>query len=130
MITVITEAQAARALESCDAFVIGCDAVFSDGAVANKAGSALIAGACRRAGVPVIVVGDTWKLASRREYEAEPHPGDEVWSRAPGGVIVRNDYFEVVPAGLIGWIVTEEGVHRPAAVRALHRSHRRKRRGG
>jgi translation initiation factor 2B subunit (eIF-2B alpha/beta/delta family) len=130
MVTVITEAQAALALNSCDAFVIGCDAVFSDGSVANKVGSALIAAACRRAGVPVIVVGDTWKLASRREYAAEPHPGEEVWNRAPGGVIVRNDYFEVVPAGLVGWIVTEEGVHRPPAVRTLHRKHRRKQRSG
>lgn len=116
-VEVITEAQAELALEACDAFVAGCDAIFADGSVVNKAGTALVAGAARRRGVPVVVVGDSYRYAARSRFRAERHPPGEVWRNPPEGVRVRNDAFEVVPAELIHRIVIEQRTLRTGDVR-------------
>jgi translation initiation factor 2B subunit (eIF-2B alpha/beta/delta family) len=116
-IEVITEAQAGLALGTCDIVVVGCDAIFADGSVANKAGTALIAGAARRHGVPLLVVGDSYRYAARSRYRTEQHPPAEVWRNPPPGVRPRNTAFEVVPAQLIHRIVIEQLVLRTQQVR-------------
>ena len=118
-IVVITEAQAARALEECDAFLFGCDAIYPDGSVANKAGSALVALAARRAGVAVVALGDSWRFSERRLFAPEPHDGAEVWKNPPRGVTTRNEYFEIVPSTDITYVVLETGVVRPPRIRTL-----------
>jgi translation initiation factor 2B subunit (eIF-2B alpha/beta/delta family) len=127
-VVVITEAQAGAVLGECDALVIGCDAIFSDGSVANKSGSALIASAAQQEEIPVIVLGDIYKFASRSVYQPEAHPGSEVWRKPPAGVSVRNNYFEVVPARHVSVIVLETGVFAPRQVTSLWRRERGRRR--
>ena len=116
-VELITDARAGLALQACDAFVTGCDAVFADGSVANKSGTAFIAGAARRCGVPVIVVGDSYRFAARSRFKVELHPAGEVWLTPARGVVVRNVAFETVASTLVHRIVIEEHVLRPGAVR-------------
>ena len=48
--------------------LLGADAVFPDGAIANRAGSAALAAHARAAGVAVVVLAD--------EFKRQPRPGD------------------------------------------------------
>lgn len=117
-VTIIIEAQIPSAMRRCDAVLIGCDAVFPDGAVVNKTGSRLLALAARDAGCPVIVLADTTKITPRRGG-GEAHPPEEVWAGAPRTIHVANDYFEEVPARLVRHIVTEERVSTTRAVAGM-----------
>jgi len=116
-VELITDAGAELALCACDAFLAGCDAVFSDGSVANKAGTALLAGAARRHGVPVVVVADAYRYAARSRFSVESHPPEEVWRRPPSNVRVRNVAFEVIAPSLIDRIVVGTHVLRTGEVR-------------
>jgi len=115
-VTVITEAQALRVLGRVDGVVIGCDAIRRDGSVVNKTGSALISAAARQTEIPVIVLGDRFKFARAKAFEAEARDRAQVWNGAPRGVSVENEYFEVVPAGWIDWIVLDDAVVAPVDV--------------
>jgi translation initiation factor 2B subunit (eIF-2B alpha/beta/delta family) len=128
VVTLVTEAQAVAALASCDAVVIGCDAIFGDGSVANKSGSAPLAAAARVVGRRVIVLGDAYKLADRSTFAPEARGAREVWAGAPAGVRVRNETFEVVSRDWIDFIVLDDGVWRPRDMAAKWRDARRYRR--
>jgi translation initiation factor eIF-2B subunit delta len=45
------------------------------------------------------------------------HPVQEVWPDAPPGVSIRNRYFETIPLELFTGIISEHGMHAPAALR-------------
>lgn len=120
----VTEAQCALAMEECDAVVLGCDALFSDGSVSNKVGSRVVATVARHASRRVIVLADHYKFASRRQFDAGDRSAAAVWRTPPRGVRVCNPTFEVVPPALIDYIVLEDGVYRPRQVRAQWRRKR------
>jgi ribose 1,5-bisphosphate isomerase len=116
-VELITEAQAELALNACDAFIVGCDALFSDGSVANKVGTALIAGAAKRQRAPVVVVADAYRYAVRSRFRSESHPPGEVWRDPPPTLRVHNVAFEVVAPSLIHRIVVGEHVLSTGEVR-------------
>jgi translation initiation factor eIF-2B subunit delta len=124
-VTLITESQIMLAMERCDGAVLGCDAIYEDGSVLNKSGSHLIALAAKNNERPVIVMGDGYKLAERREHSLESHPDEEVWRRAARGVRIENVVFEDVPGRLMDFYVLESGVHRIRELKALWRSWRK-----
>ncbi len=106
----ITDAQIGLAMADADLALIGADAILSDLAVVNKAGSLLVALAARAHGRPCHVAADTFKIdASRSTADAALEEGDggEVWPERPG--ICANVTFEPVPADLIGSYLTEKG---------------------
>jgi translation initiation factor eIF-2B subunit delta len=118
-VAVITEAQAAIALDDCDSVVMGCDAIDAHGAVVNKTGSYLLALAAREAALPVVVLGDTLKLAPSLPRRPEAHSPQDVWRNPPRGVTARNVCFERVPPACIDCIVLETGTYRPRAIQRL-----------
>lgn len=120
-VSVITDAQAAAALSHCEAVILGCDAILADGSVGNKTGSMLLAAIAGEMTKPVVVLGDSFKFARRREFDPEPHGGNEVWEQPPKGVRVYNRYFEIVPASLVTMLVLESGAIKPSRVRPLWR---------
>ncbi|GHO43475.1 translation initiation factor eIF-2B [Ktedonospora formicarum] len=120
-VTFLTDAQAALFLPFCQCVALGADSILADGAVINKAGSALLGWAAQGYRVPLYVLAETLKISPRRwdtnpahfkEFQnwLEEKDADEVWSQPPAGVEVRNFYFDVTPAHLIGAWITERGV--------------------
>jgi translation initiation factor eIF-2B subunit delta len=101
-------------LPNCSVAFMGCDCVGAPGLV-NKAGSLLLALACKDMGIPLYCLASTDKFVREdRLFEFENHerPGSEVWSDAPDGVRVLNRQFELIPVHLISGIITEKGMIR------------------
>jgi translation initiation factor eIF-2B subunit delta len=105
-------------LPNCGVALMGCDCVGAPGLV-NKAGSLLLALACKDMSVPLYALASTNKfVAEDRLFEFENHerPGSEVWDDVPAGVRVLNRQFELIPVASINAIITEHGFIGPDQV--------------
>jgi methylthioribose-1-phosphate isomerase len=96
-----------------DCVVVGADRVAANGDTANKIGTYPLAVVAKHHGIPMIVVAPTSTLdratATGSAIPIEDRDGAEITPR----FAARNPAFDVTPAGLIGAIVTERGIHRP-----------------
>lgn len=111
--TLITEAQMGLIAQEADLALIGADSLLADGSVVNKAGTLLLALAARQAGIPFYVAceGFKWRKdaqAIRLEIMDPSELGAPTWP----GVEIRNQYFDVTPAGLVSGWFTESGFSR------------------
>jgi translation initiation factor eIF-2B subunit delta len=105
---------------SIDMALVGADAVFPHGLV-NKLGTQPLALMAQHLGIPMFSLCTSDKFlpaAARSLLHIVDHPGQEVWPDAPPGVSIRNRYFEVTPLPLFTGIISEHGIHAPAALRA------------
>ncbi len=98
-----------------DLCLIGLDAIFMDGSVANKIGSGLLALAADSMNIPLYACGHSLKLDRNslfaKSVEIEQRDPREIWDYP---VDVRNPAFELVPAKHIKGIVTDLGILPPA----------------
>ncbi len=101
-----------------DAVVVGADRIASNGDVANKVGTYLVALAAKASSVPFYVAAPLssfdFTLTSGDEIPIEERSGEEV--RRVGGVLrtppqvpVYNPAFDITPAKLVTGIITERG---------------------
>jgi translation initiation factor 2B subunit (eIF-2B alpha/beta/delta family) len=107
-----TDAALSLALDGAAALVLGADAV-SPGWFLNKAGTASLAAASGRRGIPVFVLATRDKFLPPALFAAlaiAEHDAHEVWPDAPASILVRNPYFERVPLDLVSAVVTDAGV--------------------
>ncbi|MFB6268510.1 MAG: NUDIX domain-containing protein [Halobacterium sp.] len=116
-VTLTIDANVPAAVAEADAVMVGADAVFPDGDVVNKVGTRAALLAARAAGVPAFVVCAADKIAPERLPVEDGDPAGLYDGDA--GLDVRNPVFEVVPAGLVDAVVTEQGVLDDAAVESL-----------
>jgi len=102
-----------------DAIIVGADRVASNGDVANKIGTYMVAVLAHRHNVPFYVACPIstidMSIESGKDIPIEERSGDELsgfggcrW--APDGVAFRNPAFDVTPAELITGLITEKGV--------------------
>jgi len=105
-----------------DAVLVGADRIARNGDTANKIGTYSLGVAAKRHGVPFIVVAPfssiDFTLRSGDEIPIEERSEDEVhYIRGvritPEGARAYNPAFDVTPAELISYIVTERGAFRP-----------------
>jgi len=87
---------------SADLVIIGADAVFSDGSIAHKVGTRILARAASKAGVPVVVV------AGRSKFTGRPAPRRPLPAR-----------FDRTPSRYVSEIWTDSGVRAGGAKRRL-----------
>lgn len=99
--------------------------------VVNKVGSLPLSLCCRHVGVPVVAVTSSLKVSpwpAGPDVEGEEKGPEELTTTAaglqalpqgPGGVEVRNVYFEGVAMGLVDALVVEHGPLERDGVRAL-----------
>ena len=120
-VTLITDNMAGH-LMSCgeiDAIVVGADRVASNGDVANKIGTYMVAVLAHRHDLPFYVACPLstidMSIATGADIPIEERSASEVtgfretqW--APVGVQVRNPAFDVTPAELVTALITEKGV--------------------
>ncbi|MEA3274826.1 MAG: S-methyl-5-thioribose-1-phosphate isomerase [Pseudomonadota bacterium] len=99
--------------------IVGSDRIAANGDVANKIGTYGLAVLARHHGVRFMVAAPTstidLKVASGAEVPIEERAADEVLAcggrrLGPEGVDARNPVFDVTPAELVDFIVTERGV--------------------
>ena len=111
--------------------VVGADRIAANGDVANKIGTYPLAIAARRHEVPFYVAAPTSTIdletARGADIPIEERAGDEVLriggaSVAPRAAHGRYPAFDITPAELVTWIITDEGVLTPPYRRALRSS--------
>jgi methylthioribose-1-phosphate isomerase len=111
-----------------DVILVGADRIAANGDTANKIGTYTLAVLAARHGIPFVVCAPLSSVdlttPDGSAIPIEDRPADEVSSFrgvpiAPEGTAVRNPAFDVTPAELITWIVTEEGALRAPFPRAL-----------
>ena len=102
-----------------DAIVVGTDRVASNGDVANKIGTYMVAVLAKRHNIPFYVACPLStidrSIESGKDIPIEERPTEEVtgyrdcqW--AAKGVEVRNPAFDVTPVELVTGLITEKGV--------------------
>jgi len=102
-----------------DAIVVGTDRVASNGDVANKIGTYMVAVLAKRHNIPFYVACPLstidLSITSGSKIPIEERPIEEVtgyrdFQWAAKGISVRNPAFDVTPADLVTAIITEKGV--------------------
>jgi translation initiation factor 2B subunit (eIF-2B alpha/beta/delta family) len=111
-VTYFGDAAIGHALAGADAVIVGADAIAPSWFL-NKSGTRMLAAAAAQQGVPVYVAATRDKFVGR-ELSANlvirnGDPG-EVWADPPGGVDVRNPYFESTPLDLVTAVICDIGV--------------------
>jgi methylthioribose-1-phosphate isomerase len=120
-VTLITDNMAGFMMSSgeVDAVVVGTDRVASNGDVANKIGTYMVAVLARRHNIPFYVACPLstidMNIASGADIPIEERSADEVkgfrdYRWAAEGVKIRNPSFDVTPAELVTGLITEKGV--------------------
>ncbi|MGY6554675.1 MAG: S-methyl-5-thioribose-1-phosphate isomerase [Wenzhouxiangella sp.] len=102
--------------------ITGADRIAANGDVANKIGTYALAVLAQHHGVKVMVVAPSSTLDPAMPNGAgiaiEQRDAGEIWHAAglavtPPGFAAWNPVFDITPAALIDYIVTERGVSRP-----------------
>jgi ribose 1,5-bisphosphate isomerase len=100
-VELVDDPDAEHAAETVNLVLVGADTVFRDGSLVNKVGTAGIAAAAKKAGVPVLVACEVIKVSP-----AEPRdPGEE--------------RFDLTDPEHIDRFITEEGEYAPEEIGAL-----------
>jgi translation initiation factor 2B subunit (eIF-2B alpha/beta/delta family) len=106
-------------LSEAQVVLVGADAVFAHGLV-NKLGTHALAQLAGLHGIPVFSLCTSNKYlpaAAGPLFRIAAHDAAEVWPDAPGGLEIRNIYFDTTPLSLFTGIISERQVHTPAALR-------------
>ena len=90
------------------AFIIGADAILSDGSIINKVGSFGIALSAWRENIPVYIACTLLKYVPQ-ELKMESRDSNEIWDSPPSGVTIINPAFDIVPEKFITGLITEAG---------------------
>ena len=110
-VELITDGGLAHFAAQVDHIVLGADSICADGCAVNKIGSLAAALGAEAAGVPCLIVADSYKLDPRHTAATIPleeMAAEEIWPEQPDAC--RNLYFEPVPARLITAYASEIGV--------------------
>ncbi|MHA1419169.1 MAG: hypothetical protein ACTSVO_00265 [Candidatus Heimdallarchaeaceae archaeon] len=95
-----------------DIILIGADAIFPNGNVANKIGCHALAMFAYQYKVPMYVASTTLKLHMKAvPFAIQSYKSTEVWLKdKPDNIKIFNPYFELIPANLIHGFITEFGI--------------------
>jgi len=102
-----------------DVIVVGTDRVASNGDVANKIGTYMVAVLAKRHNIPFYVACPLstidLSITSGDDIPIEERSADEVtgyrdYQWASEGVSVRNPAFDITPAELVSGLITEKGI--------------------
>lgn len=121
----ITDAEAYEFLRRADLVIMGADSVTSDGSVANKMGTAMIARLAHSMGTPVYIASELYKYDARtmggRAVELERRVASEIVSEgdfATGEPEVINQFFDLTPASDVTALICEYGLIAPSMASA------------
>jgi len=104
-VNLITEAQAAGFIRDTDCVLLGTDKILANGDVINKTGSLNTAILSKYFNKPLFILGSRSKMSTQFIYTEESHPVDEIYSPRSDLIIIKNNYFEIIPAYLISKLI-------------------------
>jgi translation initiation factor 2B subunit (eIF-2B alpha/beta/delta family) len=110
-VELFTDAAIVSALDGAHAVLVGADAV-GPGFLINKVGTAGLCAMASLKGVTVYALAGREKVlpvADAARLKEPDAAADEVWDDAPSGLLVRNPYFERLPASIISTVITDGG---------------------
>ena len=107
--------------------LVGVDTLMASGAVVNKVGTMNLALACHFYGKPLYAATSTFKMSmpSLKGEEVKLKIVEDIGDIAPERLLIQpnfkveNIFFEKTPAALFEGLITEYGIHHPAAARGL-----------
>jgi len=107
-----------------DWLVVGADRIAANGDVANKIGTLQLAILARHYDARLMVVAPTstidWSAKTGEDIPIESRSPKEVYKGKKSDLVsIRNPAFDVTPAYMIDWIVTERGSFRPEQLGAM-----------
>jgi len=107
-VTLITDAQMAHFIPTCDAVLVGCDAITPSAEIINKAGTRLAVLAAQAYGVPAFAVAQSFKIVPGGWLVPieEQNPDDVLNNKS---FSVRNVIFDCTLASDFTAVVTENG---------------------
>ncbi|ODC03337.1 hypothetical protein BFW38_07035 [Terasakiispira papahanaumokuakeensis] len=107
----ITDAQMGNFVMQADRVIVGADSLLRDGTLVNKAGTKLLALTAQDAGVPFVVLADSFKHSASLPEDVilEAMPEDELDLPGLHHVEAHNIYFDLTPGRLIDVWVDEYG---------------------
>lgn len=116
-VTMYVDSAARQALKKADLFLLGADAITSEGKIINKIGSELFAEAAAKQGIPIYICVDSWKFDPKTifgyEEDLEKRSPSEIWKNRPKELKICNLAFEKIDSNLITGIISELGVYKP-----------------
>lgn len=120
----ITDASIYEFLPRADMVIMGADTLCADGSVANKMGTAMIAGLAKACKKKVYIASELYKLDLRTQvgYRVvlERRSAWEILNKddfdSLDGIDVVNQFFDITPASDIQAIICEYGIIPPASV--------------
>lgn len=116
-VTMHVDSAAGHMLKKADIFLIGADAISSEGSVYNKIGSGIFAHLANQFDCPVYVCANTWKMDPStifgEDIIIEERDGKEIWDKAPKKLKLFNPAFERIDADHIRAIISEIGIYAP-----------------
>lgn len=116
-VTMYPDSAVRQALKKADLFLLGADAITSEGKIINKIGSELFAEASAKQGTPLYVCADSWKFDAKTvfgyEEDLEKRSPSEVWRNKPKHLKICNLAFEKIDPDLVTGIISEFGVYKP-----------------
>jgi len=107
-VTMFVDSAMDIALSKTSKVFLGADALLKTGII-NKIGSNLIAQTAKNKKIPICIIADSWKFTSKK-VPIEQRSLNEVWSRAPKNIKIKNPAFEFVPKKCITKIISELGI--------------------
>lgn len=105
-VNLITEAQAAEFIQDADCVLLGADKILANGDVINKTGSLNAAILSKYFKKPLFIVSTYSKISSQFIHTEQSYPVDEIYSPRSGLIIIKNNYFEIIPAYLISKLIS------------------------
>lgn len=110
-VCLITEAQAELVMPEVTLVVTGADKRLHDDALANKAGTCLLARTAAAHGVPFLALADHLKYSREPGFSPEPHDPSVLGAPAGPNITARNLTFDRTPPELISAWMDETGLH-------------------
>lgn len=110
-------------MKNVDICIVGADAVTSRGDLINKIGTSTLAHIARFHDVSFYSAAELYKYSPLTVFgqleRIEERAPDEIWPRAPKGVVISNPAFDATAARYISGYITEVGVLPPQSLFAI-----------
>jgi ribose 1,5-bisphosphate isomerase len=106
-VTNFIDSAALVAIKACDIVLFGADALLKN-VVINKIGSGMFSEVAHENKIPVYIVADSWKYASK-SVKIEQRNFREVWNPKKNKIHIRNPAFEEINPKYITGIISELG---------------------
>lgn len=102
--------------------LVGAHAIYSNGAVYSRAGTALVAMMCKQAEVPVVVCAETYKFAEGvvlDGFSKNELAHSDKSAEGNAALEVLNPLYDLTPPSSVTAVVTEVGIIPPSSISSI-----------